>query len=361
MKKAVIILSILVVAAATFFIVNNRLQQASRQELEETLSLLAQDSATAAEAEAAHRAASEAQRAYDILMQQLNNLLPRNTTVSELIFGDLNGDSYEEDCVIITKKGDTNSRRGLAIALQRGEFYEKVWEMPNCFLPENDYTPYYNANGSGYRTGDVSFSIRNGKLIVRYDDASVPDAWWQYVLRYETFYNMMELIGFDSYNTNLPYYESASINFLTSKMLMRNLKEDSKVTKEYWQTLKIMIPLNLKELFLDFRPETAYFESLNAIMFSQDGWYGKLEIISSEAQTNEITNEDIERHCENFIHCIKSGKLKKSLAYFAPEYVKEQHDHFLGGRTNQFLTEFLSGNSLTGEQFIVPKNVSDIN
>jgi hypothetical protein len=76
--------------------------------------------------------------------------------------------------------------------------------------------------------------------------------------------------------------------------------------------------------------------------------------------THKITDKDVRKHCENFINCIKSGELKQSLAYFAPKYVKEEHDGFLAGRTDQFLSEFLAGYSLTGGDFIVPKNVSDI-
>jgi hypothetical protein len=79
-----------------------------------------------------------------------------------------------------------------------------------------------------------------------------------------------------------------------------------------------------------------------------------------DVTTNKITEKDVKKHCENFISCIKSGELKQSLAYFAPQYVKEQHDGLLSGRTEQFLAEFLSGNSLTGEEFIVPYNISDI-
>ena len=78
------------------------------------------------------------------------------------------------------------------------------------------------------------------------------------------------------------------------------------------------------------------------------------------SQSYRITNADVEKHCKKFIECIMSGKLKKSLAYFAPEYVKKQHDGFLNGRTNQFLREFLAGMSITENMYIVPENLTDI-
>ena len=72
------------------------------------------------------------------------------------------------------------------------------------------------------------------------------------------------------------------------------------------------------------------------------------------------TKEAVRKHCEKFIDCIMSGKLEEALTYMAAEYVRDQHDIFLGGATTQFLREFIAGNSLVGDDFIVPDNISDI-
>ena len=72
------------------------------------------------------------------------------------------------------------------------------------------------------------------------------------------------------------------------------------------------------------------------------------------------TNEAVRKHCEKFINCIISDKPEQALTYMAAEYVRDQHNIFLGGAISQFLREFLAGNSLIGDDFIVPDNISDI-
>ena len=92
-----------------------------------------------------------------------------------------------------------------------------------------------------------------------------------------------------------------------------------------------------------------------------DGYYDDgYDDYYNDDYAGKITNKDVRKHCEGFIKCIKSGKYKKALKYFASEYIEEQHNGFLRGNTDQFLREFLSGNSCTGEDFIVPKKLSDI-
>lgn len=73
---------------------------------------------------------------------------------------------------------------------------------------------------------------------------------------------------------------------------------------------------------------------------------------SSFAGEGMPSESDVARFCNSFGLLIVNGSYKTTLAYFDPDYVKEQHDENLGGRTEQFLAEFLF-NSLDGK--LIPK------
>jgi hypothetical protein len=49
------------------------------------------------------------------------------------------------------------------------------------------------------------------------------------------------------------------------------------------------------------------------------------------------------------------GNLKGTLYFFDPNYVAEQHDDFLEGRTEQFVAEFLCGNVKKGYYDMTPQ------
>ncbi|MDR0232220.1 MAG: hypothetical protein LBI82_08900 [Dysgonamonadaceae bacterium] len=202
----------------------------------------------------------------------IEKILSEDEIIVRTYYGDLNKDN-EDDCVIITQKSENNYQLGMTIALKKNENYKVAWTMSGCFEPQKDYED----NGSGFRTGDAFIFLDNGKLIVHYKDAKDSSIWWEYVFRLRN--NELELIGFEDYNTNLPHYESRSINFLTSKILLRNEETFNGKKKESWYTLKISIPLNLTDLLNEFHPYSQNFEGLNAMMFCQDSWMGRLEII----------------------------------------------------------------------------------
>lgn len=63
-----------------------------------------------------------------------------------------------------------------------------------------------------------------------------------------------------------------------------------------------------------------------------------------QAQAWEPTKSEARQITREFIRQVMSGNLKRSLNYFAPEYVRTQHDSFLEGRTAQFVSEFIGGN-----------------
>ena len=91
-----------------------------------------------------------------------------------------------------------------------------------------------------------------------------------------------------------------------------------------------------------------------------------LTIMFGNAQAWKPTKGEAKKITKGLISAIMSGDLKKSLDYFAPEYVSEQHDSFLEGRTEQFVMEFLGGVPVTkdGKQldYITPKlhNIASI-
>ena len=56
-----------------------------------------------------------------------------------------------------------------------------------------------------------------------------------------------------------------------------------------------------------------------------------------------------------FISTLMQGELKGTLQFFDPDYVAEQHDSFLEGRTEQFVAEFLCGNVKKGFYDMTPQ------
>ncbi len=56
-----------------------------------------------------------------------------------------------------------------------------------------------------------------------------------------------------------------------------------------------------------------------------------------------------------FITTLMEGNLKGTLYFFDPDYVAEEHDSFLEGRTEQFVAEFLAGTVKKGFYFITPQ------
>lgn len=84
-----------------------------------------------------------------------------------------------------------------------------------------------------------------------------------------------------------------------------------------------------------------------------------LTVLFGSAQAWKPTKGEAKKITKGLISAIMSGDLKKSLDYFAPEYVSKQHDSFLEGRTEQFVMEFIGGVPVTKEgkqlDFITPK------
>ncbi|MCQ2218747.1 MAG: hypothetical protein MJZ33_09765 [Paludibacteraceae bacterium] len=93
---------------------------------------------------------------------------------------------------------------------------------------------------------------------------------------------------------------------------------------------------------------------------------------SASNDQNEIVmaepdcTSDMTLYTERFAQAYLDGDLKKALTFFSPSYVEEQHDGMLGGRTEQFISEFLGSGIYTdanGEEKYVswhPNNIVSI-
>ncbi|MBO4806977.1 MAG: hypothetical protein IK005_10195 [Paludibacteraceae bacterium] len=91
---------------------------------------------------------------------------------------------------------------------------------------------------------------------------------------------------------------------------------------------------------------------------------------SSENATSEFSqtatdncSEYMENLANGFAKAVMSGDLQKAMTYLDPNYVREQHDGFLEGRTNQFFLELLAGTIIGedgSENFYVPSSLNEI-
>ena len=150
--------------------------------------------------------------------------VPPGYVVVEKIQGDLNKD-HQTDDVLIIKATDKNNfvkheyrglldrnRRGILIALKKGDRYELALENRDCFSSENE-------DGGVYFPPEVSVFVEKGNLRIHYAHGRYGS--WTYTFRHQN--ADFELIGFDSSENHGPVVDrSVSINFLTQKMLIRD-------------------------------------------------------------------------------------------------------------------------------------------
>jgi len=74
-----------------------------------------------------------------------------------------------------------------------------------------------------------------------------------------------------------------------------------------------------------------------------------------EVNAQEYTKATVKSFANNFIATLMQKDVKGTLKFFDPDYVAEQHDSFLEGRTEQFVAEFLAGEYKKGFYFITPE------
>ncbi|MBR6036488.1 MAG: hypothetical protein IKP41_06000 [Bacteroidaceae bacterium] len=74
-----------------------------------------------------------------------------------------------------------------------------------------------------------------------------------------------------------------------------------------------------------------------------------------DVHAQKYTKSTVKGITNAFISTLMQGELKNTLEFFDPNYVAEQHDNFLEGRTEQFVAEFLCGSYKKGFYDITPQ------
>ena len=74
-----------------------------------------------------------------------------------------------------------------------------------------------------------------------------------------------------------------------------------------------------------------------------------------EVHAQNYTKSTVKGIANGFIAELMQKNLRGTLGFFDPNYVAEQHDDFLEGRTEQFVAEFLAGSYKKGFYFITPE------
>ena len=76
---------------------------------------------------------------------------------------------------------------------------------------------------------------------------------------------------------------------------------------------------------------------------------------SVSVNAQEYKKSTVKGITNGFISTLMEGNVKGTLGFFDPDYVAEQHDSFLEGRTEQFVAEFLCGNVKKGFYDMTPQ------
>lgn len=88
---------------------------------------------------------------------------------------------------------------------------------------------------------------------------------------------------------------------------------------------------------------------------------GSKKLIEEQINHPEIS-QAVHNHLSEFELAVKNHDQEKVMSLLDKAYVKEQHDGFLGGRTEQFLNELLCGEPVSEGKFKCPgfNNISQI-
>lgn len=68
----------------------------------------------------------------------------------------------------------------------------------------------------------------------------------------------------------------------------------------------------------------------------------EVEVVEVESPFNTMSEDQMTKVGNEFLTAVVNGDLQKALTYFSRNYVAEEHDQFLNGRTSQFITEFFA-------------------
>ena len=79
-------------------------------------------------------------------------------------------------------------------------------------------------------------------------------------------------------------------------------------------------------------------------------------VAAVDANAQKYTKGTVKGITNAFISTLMQREsLESTLQFFDPDYVEEQHDNFLEGRTEQFVAEFLCGNVKKGYYDMTPQ------
>ena len=173
--------------------------------------------------------------------------VPPGYVVVDTIRGDLNQDHQEDEVLIIKATNKKNvvqheyrglldrNRRGLIVALKKGDHYELALENRNCFSSENE-------DGGVYFPPQLHIWVEKGNLRLHYAHGRYGS--WTYLFRYQK--ADFELIGYESNENHGPIVNrSVSINFLTQKMVVRenvnSVETQAAIRNKFKETSKTFV------------------------------------------------------------------------------------------------------------------------
>ena len=197
-------------------------------------------------------------------------LIPAGYRLFEELHGDLNGDSKDDNVLIIKGTDKKNfvqdeyrgeldrNRRGIMIFLNTGTGYELALENRSCFSSENE-------DGGVYFPPELSVKVEKGNLYIAYDHGRYGS--WQYTFRYRN--GEFVFIGYDAYDREMPGFDAdgreievveinKSFNFLTKKVFTKSVThydDGEDKTDEKWDTFVVnrLVKLTDIEDFDEFR------------------------------------------------------------------------------------------------------------
>jgi hypothetical protein len=182
------------------------------------------------------------------------DFVPAGYKILQEVMGDLNKDSLE-DCVLLIVGKKDESRCGIVIVFNKGEYYENMLENRNIFSYEkSDFAFFFAPSAEIAITKgvlNINTTFRHGAGAIYYMHS--------YKFRYQN--SDFELIGYDYSHHEPATLCSRSINLLSKKMHGKCVDVDGegKVFDEEWKNITIKKPIILRKIVsLDEMSESAF-------------------------------------------------------------------------------------------------------
>jgi hypothetical protein len=172
------------------------------------------------------------------------DFVPAGYKILQEVRGDLNKDSLE-DCVLLIVGKKDESRCGIVIVFNRGEYYENKLENRNVFSYNRDLVDYIPTVEAAITRGvlNIKTEFRHGSGAIFNEN--------NYKFRYQN--SDFELIGYDLLdNDPATSLTTKSINFLSKKMHSKTEKADAdgfyRKVSEAWKNITIKEPIKLRKI-----------------------------------------------------------------------------------------------------------------